>query len=167
VYYTEKIELSDFKIRYLEGKDYVDGRYSESSLKDSIDMEVGKTYYLVVSVNVQSMLEKADGETLTLETVITHLTLVNGTLDSADSGNFTETVDGPEKSMKVTFKIPDPSEGVKKYDFVYKLIPITEDGYPWMYFKVYTNSEVSVMGGYNWNEIKLPFGMEEAGGTKR
>lgn len=158
VYYTQQIQLSNLKYRYLEGKDYVDGRYSESALKESIDMEIGKTYYLVVSVNVQSMLEKSDGETLTLETKIPHLSLLNGTLDSADSGNYTETVESGEKIMRVTFKIPDPDVGEKNYVFVYKLTPVSEEGYPWMTFKLYTTSEISVMGGLNRFEIELPFG---------
>ena len=146
VYYNEQIELTEFKAQYLKSEDYVNGRYEESALKDSLELTVDEPSYMVVTVGVKSMLERSDGEKLTLEAHIPHISLVEETLDFAGSGSYEEDFGSSDKDMFVTFKMPEPEVGEKKFTFVYKLIPRSTTGYMSIYFYVSTDSAVSIMG---------------------
>lgn len=122
-YYSKKIEISLITARYLESHNYIDGRYNSDNLVKSVDMKVGKVYYMVIVANVLSKIETSENDTFTLEIKLPR-TVLDGTLEMAGSGNFSETVSDTEKSIKVTMKIPEAVEGVKKLECIIKLVPV-------------------------------------------
>lgn len=127
--YFEHIILSNFKASYLAAEDYVNGVYSTSSLKDSMEMKVGEDYYVVVYATVTTLSHASKGKTLTLKAKIPNKNVIDGTLDTAASGSYAETIDRAVKTMEIDFRIPDPSAGDKKYEFIFKVTPLaaTED----------------------------------------
>ncbi len=123
VYFAKKIDISNVTVQYIDGKDYINGSYDASAIKDTLNMKVGKIYYMILIANVNSKIEKSAGETFSLDVKLP-LTLVDGTLEVAGSGNFNESKTDTEKNISVSFKIPEKSEGEKKITCIVKLIPV-------------------------------------------
>ena len=124
VYFAKKIDISNVTVQYLEGKDYVDGSYDASAVKNTLNMKVGKVYYMILVANLNSKIEESAGETFSLNVKLP-LTILDGTLEVAGSGNFSETKTDYEKNISVSFKIPETAEGEKKITCIVKLIPVS------------------------------------------
>ena len=122
-YFAKKIDVSTITVEYIEGNDYVDGSYDALAVKDAVNMKVGKVYYMVLTANINSRIEESAGETFSLNVKLP-LALLDGTLEVAGSGNFTEVKTDTEKNISVSFKIPEKSEGAKKITCIVKLIPV-------------------------------------------
>ncbi len=124
VYFPKKIDISNLTAKYIEEENYIDGRYDSSALRDTLDMKVGKTYYMLITANLVSRFEESGGETFSLN-VSLPLALIDGTLEYAGSGNFSEVKTDTERNISVSFKIPEASEGDKKITCMVKLIPVS------------------------------------------
>ncbi len=124
-YLEKKIQIDRFEAKYLDSTKYVNGRYQETDLEDHIDMKVGKEYFTVFSTAVTSLLEQSNNESFTLTFKISPLSNIIGTLDSANGGKLEEQVSESEKLISITFDVPEPEEGSKKYDFIIKLVPVS------------------------------------------
>ncbi len=123
VYFSKKIDISNVTVQYIAGKDYINGSYDSSAIKDALNMKVGKVYYMIIIANLTSQIEESAGETFSLDVKLP-LALVDGTLEVAGSGNFNESKTDTEKNISVSFKIPEKSEGEKKITCIVKLIPV-------------------------------------------
>ena len=121
--YPDKILLSELSVSYLESDKYVDGRYDKTSLLDSVEMSVGKNYYMVVSAKIKSLLTVKESGNVTLNVRLAPYTVIDCTLEVAVSGSADETVDKTVKNISATFKIPEASEGDKEVTFIIKLTP--------------------------------------------
>ncbi len=152
-YYPNKINLSELNISYLSADAYGEGRYDTSSLVSSVDMKVGKEYFMVITAKVKSLLEKSDNEMLTLDVNVSPLSVVDGTLEEAGSGQFSETKTDTEKNISVSFKIPDPSEDYKEITFIIKITPVSL-GSPSVKIG-FSATEISILGNQNKTEKTL------------
>ncbi len=124
-YLEKKIQIDRFEAKYLDSVTYAGGRYQETDLVDYLDMKVGKEYFMVFSTAVTSLLDVSNNETVTLSFKISPLSNIIGTLDTASGGELYESVTETEKIISITFDVPEPEEGSKKYNFIIKLVPIS------------------------------------------
>ena len=122
-FFEKKIGLSEINVKYLESKDFINGRYEASSLVDSVDMKVGKNYYMVLSAKLTSYINEGNGETFDLNLKLP-IAFIDGTLEEAGSGSFSESRTDTEKNISVSFRIPESSEGEKNITCIVKLIPV-------------------------------------------
>lgn len=158
-YYDKKIELRDLSISYLTSEAYGDGRYNTASLTDTVEMKVGREYFMVITAKVKSLLTESDNETFDLNVNISPLSLVDGTLEEAGSGTFDESKTDTETNISVSFKIPEPEEGEKSITFIVKLTPVSL-GSPSV--KVdFSATEISILGNQNKTEKTLLINGEE------
>lgn len=159
IFYSKKVTLSDLMVSYLDSENYVDGRYDKTSLVDSIDMNAGRDYYMVVSANIRSMLSEENGEKIKINFKLSPPSVINGTLEEAGSGvGFSETETENEKNITVSFKLPESGEMDKKLTFIIKLSPLAEgEAKASISFSA---EEISVLGT-NKLEKSFVFGREE------
>ncbi len=160
-YYPEKVNLSELNISYLTSESYGDGRYDTASLVSSVDMKVGKEYFMVITAKIKSLIEKSVDETILLNVNVSPLSVVDGTLEEAGSGTFDEATnpDMTEKNISVSFKIPEPEEGDKTITFIVKLTPISL-GSPTVKIS-FSATEISIIGNQNKTEKTLLINGEE------
>ena len=165
--YPDKLEMNELKVSYLDGSNFVDGRYETSSLVESIEMKVGKEYFMVISAKVKSLIEEKTGDdgdygyedenepdkTVTLTVKISPRNIADGTLEEAGAGNFSESQTDTEKTIKVTFKIPEIEEGEKQMEFIIKITPVSL-GSPTVSYD-FSASGVSIIGSQRKAEKTL------------
>ncbi len=121
--YGKRCELEEFKLSFLEGGKYTDGRYEENELKDLIDMTEGKEAYGVISFKLKAYFEKSENDTVTLVLKISPSSKINGTLDYASGGEVTQSETETEKLIYIKLKLPNSEEDTKEHKFIIKLIP--------------------------------------------
>ncbi len=158
-YYPKKINLSDLSISYLTSDAYGDGRYDTANLVSSLDMKVGREYFMVITAKVKSLLTESNNETINLNVNVSPLSVVDGTLEEAGSGQFNETKTDTEKNISVSFKIPEPEEGDKAISFIIKLTPVSL-GSPNVKIS-FSATEISILGNQNKTEKTLLINGEE------
>lgn len=158
-YYPKKINLSDLSISYLTSEAYGDGRYDTASLTDSVEMKVGREYFMVITAKIRSLLTESNNETLTLNVNVSPLSVVDGTLEEAGSGQFDESKTDTDRNISVRFKIPEPDEGEKPITFIVKLTPVSL-GSPSVKVK-FSATEISILGNQNKTEKTLLINGEE------
>ncbi len=123
VLYPKQVELYKFDLSYLDGDDYVDGRYNESDLVDEIQMKLGKEYYMVISLRMKSSIAENERDTVSLNINLSPYANIDGTLEVAGGVSLTERVTDNEKNINITFKLPYMEENEKDFRFIIKLKP--------------------------------------------
>ena len=126
--HENRVDLSDIKVSYLEGGDYVDGKYDKSDLKsaDEINMKVSETYYMVVNGKLMPHFsEKRFGNSVSLKIAFPLASRVSATLDTASSGTYTEETNEEKnkKTISVEIKLPDNAEEEKEFTVIIRLVP--------------------------------------------
>ena len=126
--YEKRVDLLDIKVSYLEGGDYVDGKYDKSDLKsaDEINMKVSETYYMVVNGKLMPHFsEKRFGNSVSLKIAFPLASRVSATLDTASSGTYTEETNEEKnkKTISVEIKLPDNAEEEKEFTVIIRLVP--------------------------------------------
>ncbi len=123
--HSKQVQINHLDIGYLEEEDYVDGKYEEKNLRSSLDMKVGRTYYMVISSKISNLLNGSSQETLTLTVHFPSLTVADGTLEFASSADFSELMIESEKKISITVPMPSPEEESKELQCIIKIIPIS------------------------------------------
>lgn len=146
----KRVDLSDMKVSYLNGEDYVDGKYDKTDLKsaDEINMKVSGTYYMVVTGKLKPHFsEKRFGNSVSLKIAFPLASRVSATLDTASSGTYTEETDENKnkKTLSVEIKLPDNAEEEKEFTVIIRLVPqFTLDVYVDLAF--FSSAGISVIG---------------------
>lgn len=161
IYFDKKISLSNLDISYLTSDTYVDGRYDAASLTGDVTMKVGKEYYMVITATMKSLITEGSNDKLKLNVKVSPLAVVDGTLEEAGSGDFTEksNEEKTEKNISVTFKIPEPEEGDKQIRFIVKLTPVSLRN-PTVAIS-FSGEQISVIGNGSKTEKSLLIDGEE------
>ena len=125
-YFPMKIDLTEFNVSYLEAEHYVDGVYDAANLKGSVSMKVGEVCYMVVSAKLKNQKDIFDNSTATFNLNFSPSTVIGARLDTADSGNFSESESDNGKRISVTFNIPSKEGEEKDLVFIIKLAALSK-----------------------------------------
>ena len=124
VYFTDKVELNDVKVSFLASESYVDGNYDEAALADTLTMNVGKSYYMVISAKMRSLIEGSDTRQATLGVKVSPYSVLDGTVEVGPAG-VTETTSGIYRNISAKFSMPEEMNEEREYKFIIKLIAAT------------------------------------------
>lgn len=156
-YHANKVDLVDMKVSYLEGADYVDGKYDELKLKNAertevygadylkMDMRLHETYYMVISGKLKPRFSQITGETVSLDVAVLPTENVSATLETASSGTYTEKTQDGTKFITVEFKLPENAEEEKEFSLIVKITPLSGENIS-AELLFLSNNEISVVG---------------------
>lgn len=144
-YYSRKINISDLKVSYLHSDNFVYGRYDAASLVSSIDMKVGRDYYMVISAKIKSEIAEINNDMVTFNMHLSSRNILDGTLEEAESGeNYSEPTTKTEKNIIFSYEIPEADDGEKAIEIIIKLTPVSL-GNPTVSFS-FSADQISVLG---------------------
>lgn len=144
-YHADKVDLVDMKVSFLAGGNYVDGKYDESKLQDTVDARIGETYYTVVTGKLKPRFSQSTGKAVSLDVAVFPTSALSATLETASSGTYTEkTLDGV-KFITVEFKLPENAEEEKEFTLIVKITP-TAVGSVFTDLTFFSESKISVVG---------------------
>ena len=144
-YHANKVDLVDMKVSFLAGGNYVDGKYDESKLQDTVDARIGETYYTVVTGKLKPRFSQSTGEAVSLDVAVFPTSGVSATLETASSGTYTEKTRGGAKFITVEFRLPENAEEEKEFTLIVKITP-TAVGSVFTDLTFFSESKISVVG---------------------
>jgi len=144
-YHADKVDLVDMKVSFLAGGNYVDGKYDESKLQDTVDARIGETYYMVVTGKLKPRFSQSTGKAVSLDVAVFPTSAVSATLETASSGTYTEKTQDSVKFITVEFKLPENAEEEKEFTLIVKITP-TAVGSVFTDLTFFSESKISVVG---------------------
>ncbi len=144
-YHADKVDLVDMKVSYLTSENYVDGKYDESKLQNTVDAKIGETYYMVITGKLKPRFNQSDGKSVSLEFAAFPSSNVLATLETASSGTYTEKTINDTRFITVEFKLPENAEEEKEFTVIVKLTPTSVDKI-FADIAFFSDSNISVVG---------------------